>query len=193
MDKFRILKDFFEKKDTELIENKGSRVFDTSHGIFGVSHLEEVNSFFTQIGLENSKGIVDLGSGDGRIAILASLFTKSLGVEADSDLNILAQTNLKEIQKIIPEATKCKLVEDDYTGMDFSDYDVLFTYIDHKWPLELEENLLKKWKGTVYCYRNIFPPEKLKKGKTYWAGQTPIVSYIVGASPCADSSFSLSK
>ena len=167
---FHRLREFFAKNDMELIKKKGSRVFDTSHGIFGVSSLDELYQFFQDIHLEQASSFVDLGSGDGRVVFLAALFTKATGIEADEELHDMAVQIKEEL------GIDCTLIHGDYTEENLQKHDVFFTYIDHKWPAELEANL-RDCSGVLYSYQNIFSPEHLQKCKTFWVGQTPIVSY----------------
>ncbi|MBR9700775.1 hypothetical protein GOV11_02830, partial [Candidatus Woesearchaeota archaeon] len=161
--KFILIKEYFDSQDIEIIRVRGSRVFDSSHGIFGVSDLSEVFQFFKNISLSGS--FVDLGSGDGRIALLASLFTDSAGIEADKGLHTLAEKAKAALLDRIPELKRCKLVNADYTEQDIS-FDVIFTYNDHIWGEEFEKRL--KGDFILYSYQDIFKPSALKKGKTYW-------------------------
>jgi len=147
-------------------------VFDTSHGIFGVSSLDELYEFFQNINLQDAESFVDLGSGDGRVVFLAALFTKATGIEADKELYEISCKIKEELQ------IDCTFINEDYAEQDLSHHDVFFTYIDHAWPKKLEEQL-KKCAGTLYSYQNIFTPVLLKKSKTFWVGQTPIVSYLL--------------
>ena len=176
--KFEVLREAISKHDIDLIKKKGSRVFDTDFGIFGVSSLDELFTFFTKIQLEKKREFIDLGSGDGRIVFLASLFTIAIGIEGNKELHTMATTLQEEIGKNLPEIKqKCTLLNQDYTKHDFTNCDILFVYLDHSWPKEFEEKLCREFTGSLYCYQNIFPPKLLKKGKTHWVLQTPIVSY----------------
>lgn len=173
--KFNLIREHYSRQDIELITKKGSRVFNTSHGIFGVSDLAEMFSFFQEVGALGER-IIDLGSGDGRIALLASLFGPTTGIEVDKDLHNIAVKTREELIEHIPELERCRLVNGDYTEADLSGYTLFFTYADHGWTEDFE-NRLKASGGMLYSYQNIFTPKTIKKGKTIWVGQTPIVSY----------------
>lgn len=177
---FRFIHEYFSKADLQFREEKGSSVFDTSHGIFGVSDLLDVIELFKNVELEKKAAFVDLGSGDGRIALLASLFTQSTGIEADAELHQIALAAKKELVRSLPQLSRCSLVNADYFEEDLSRFDVLFIYADHSWPEEFERKLLRECKGILYSHHNIFSPTLLKKGRTVWVGQTPFVSYPLG-------------
>lgn len=174
---FRI-KEWFAKSDQKLIEKKGSRVFNTQYGIFGPSMLEDAYDLFEKIQLEEKNHFIDLGSGDGRIALVAALFTKSTGIEGNEEVHEIANQAKKALQEDIPELSRCEFLHADYTKNPL-EADVFFIYADHKWDPQFEDFLRTK-KGVLFSYQNIFPPNTLTKGKTIWVEQTPIVTYELG-------------
>jgi hypothetical protein len=176
-DKFKIIESYFKTLDEKTKKIHGKPFFDTKFGIWGASGTLDVFELFIKTKLDERKGFVDLGSGDGRIVLIAALFTNSLGVEGDERLHRVAEEAKVELIKKIPELERCKLKNADYTKENLSKYEILFTFCDHKWNEEFEKKLQNECKGTLLSYNNIFLPEKLKKGKTYWMQQIPIVSY----------------
>lgn len=176
---FHLLKEYFDKQDMHVITEKGVSVFNTSYGIFGTSGLREVFELFTRIHLERRKQFMDLGSGDGRVVLLAALFTSACGIEGDVTLHTNAEKARHELLDTIPQLSRCSFVCADYTREDLSSYDTLFIYADHNWPNEFQEKLLKECTGTMLSLQNIFSPTLLKKGKTYWISQVPFVSYLL--------------
>lgn len=173
---FELLSEHFARLDMQIRQDKGISVFDTSHGIYGTSDLVDVYEFFKDIKLEGK--FVDLGSGDGRIALLAALFTDSLGIEADVELHEMAIEQKRSLVKALPKLKRCELVRGDYFEEDLSCFDVLFIYADHSWPKEFQEKLKRECSGKIlYSHHNVFSPDSLKKGRTFWVGQTPFVSY----------------
>jgi hypothetical protein len=155
----------------------GKPFFDTTHGIWGASSMLDAFELFLKIRLEERKGFVDLGSGDGRIALLAALFTESCGIEADAELCMTAAKIKEELQEKIPELARCTLIKADYMTHSLSQYSILFTFADHAWSPDFEQKLLDECKGILLSYNRIFLPKKLRKGKTYWIQQLPIISY----------------
>ncbi len=60
--------------------------YETEKGVWGISVAEYLYEFFKQINLEKYKNFLDLGSGDGKVILIASLFTKATGIEYDKKL-----------------------------------------------------------------------------------------------------------
>jgi SAM-dependent methyltransferase len=164
---FNELTNFFNQRDEEY-KTTGKYVFKTSKGIFGVSDLEILNTFFENIKLNGN--FLDLGSGDGRVVFLASLFCNATGVEFEKDLVDLSEKYKKELN------LNCDFICDDFENLDFSKYSVLFSFSDNFFSEKFIQKLKKEFKGTLYVYQGVFLPS-LKKGKTIWIEQTPIISY----------------
>ncbi len=171
-----------EKKFMEIIKayddfyksllRKGEvMVRDTEKGIWGVSVSENVYNLFKKINLSKYKNFLDLGSGDGKVVLIASLFTKATGIEYDKELvkeSISIRDNLK---------LKCNLIQDDFYKHDWSKYDIIFINPDQGFHKGVEDKLLKELKGKLFVYNFVFAPRFLKKGKTYWFDQTPVTVY----------------
>jgi len=82
---------------------------------------------------------LDLGSGDGKIVLIASLFTKSAaGIEFDEEL---VKKGIEIRDKL---GLKCDLICADYMEHDFSQYDILFINPDKSFHHGLEEKLLRE-------------------------------------------------
>lgn len=165
----RIKKKYAELEES-LIKSGRGLVYRTEKGIYGTSGMDRIHDFFRQIRLENCSSFLDLGSGDGRVVLIASLFTKATGIEFDKELSDKAKQTCDSL------GMECTLIEGDYLKHDFTQYDIIFINPDHEFN-ELDEKLSKELKGTLFVYNEIFAPEQLKKGRKFWAGQTPIVSY----------------
>ena len=80
-DKFRIIERRFNELDSQTKAKLGKPFFDTTHGIWGASSMLDAYYIFLRIKLDEKKGFVDLGSGDGRVAFIAALFTNSCGMK----------------------------------------------------------------------------------------------------------------
>jgi cyclopropane fatty-acyl-phospholipid synthase-like methyltransferase len=169
--KFTQIKEFFQKIDEEY-KKSNKYVFKTSKGIFGVSDLDIINEFFEKINLNSKNKFLDLGSGDGRVVFLASIFCEANGVEFEKELVDLSQKYKKKLN------LNSEFICDDFYNIDFSKYDVLFSYSDSFFSKEFVEKLNKEFSGTLYVYQGVFLPE-LKKGKTIWIKQVPIISYKI--------------
>lgn len=173
---FMKIKSYFSNLDAQMKSSGAPLHYDTELGIWGPSGMDETFELFKRIHLENYRNFVDLGSGDGRISIIASLFTRSCGIEADHDLTLKSESAKKQLNL---ELHQCEFLENDYTTTDLSRFDILFTFNDHTWNLDFENKLLYEFKGVLFSYSKVFLPKRLKKGKTYWIAGQPIVSYHI--------------
>ncbi|MCA9478212.1 MAG: class I SAM-dependent methyltransferase [Nanoarchaeota archaeon] len=165
-------------KIIEYFSKFSNEVRDTEKGIFGVSDLEHIKEFFGQVNLLGT--FVDLGSGDGRVTILAASWAQetgndvnAIGIEFDEEL---VERSKKHAAKLETDVT---FLCQDYEDYDFSKVDVLFSYADHAFSEPFVEKLKKEFKGTLYIYEGVHFPEGLKKGKIIWVDQTPIIPYTV--------------
>ncbi len=157
--------------DKELQQKYGFKVRDTAKGIWGTSNLDHVYSLFKKIKLENYSRFLDVGCGDGRVVLVASLFTDAAGVEFDSDLVAKAL----EIKKKL--GLTATITCGDFFEEDFSSYDIIFTNPDTGFYNGIEDKLLSEFKGKLIVYNNVFLPRLMKRGKTYWFDQVPVTEF----------------
>lgn len=171
---FNQIKHAFDQFDRELKEKFLFAVRDTAKGIWGASNLDAVFGLFQKIGLSKYKNFLDIGCGDGRVVLVASLFTKAEGIEFDRDL--INKGN--EIKKKLG-LTNAKLICGDFFKHDLSPYDIIFINPDTGFYNGLEDKLLKEMKkdAKLLVYNNIFLPRFLKRGKTYWFNQIPVIEF----------------
>ena len=142
----------------------------TQRGFWGTSNLDDVYSFFVQKKFPRHTRFLDLGAGDGRVVMVANLFVDAVGVEFDADL--VAQGRAVAAQL----GFDLELVQDDMRNLDFSRFDVLYSYADQQWDF-LKHKLLRELSGELYCYHDTYHPHFLEKGKITWVGQIPIFLY----------------
>ncbi len=171
MDKFLQIKKEFLHFDKHLKEKFLFGVRDTEKGIWGPSDLDVVFELFTKIKLQNYKQFLDIGCGDGRVVLTASLFTKAAGIEIDKGL-ISKGNEIKKRLKL-----NAAFINGDYFTHNFSAYDIIFTNPDTGFYNGLEDKLLKEMKGKLLVYNNIFMPRFLKRGKTHWIKQVPVTEF----------------
>jgi hypothetical protein len=101
----------------------------------------------------------DLGSGDGRVAVIASLFTKSTGIECDEEL-VDRSIEIKEKLGL----QHLEFEKGDFLRRELNDYDILFIYPDN--PLiSLEQKILREFEGDLIVCGGIFLPERLVEKK----------------------------
>jgi hypothetical protein len=146
----------------------------TAIGLWGASITQHIFDFFKEIHLEKCKSFIDLGSGDGKVVLIAALFgVKAVGIEFDEDL-INHSNKFKEELKI-PNAS---FIEGNFLDIDLSGYDIIFINPDKAFEYKFEKKLLKELNGKLFVYNFIFMPKLLKKGKTYKYDQVPVIEYL---------------
>ncbi|MFH1506056.1 MAG: class I SAM-dependent methyltransferase [archaeon] len=168
---FSKIKAAFDKIDQEFLKNGSLPMRDTEDGFWGSSNMNLVYDFFVKVGLEKYRNFLDLGSGDGRIVLIASLFTKATGVESDKELL------LKGAQARDNLGLNAEFIHRNYLDIDWSKYDFIFIFPDKRFKPALEKKLKEELKGKLFVYNNVYVPYFLKKGKTWWIDQMPLVEF----------------
>jgi SAM-dependent methyltransferase len=160
--KYGQIKSEYDLFYNSLMQKGSLPMRDTGIGFWGPSVSDEVYGAFKKLGLKNCNNFLDLGSGDGKIALIASLFCKrSFGIEYDKELH----------EKAVELQTKLgiknvKLVNGDFMKYDLSAYDIIFCSPDSPMERGLGEKLKKELKGKLLLYGHHFHPESLKKEKS---------------------------
>ena len=134
----------------------------TSKGFWNASIAGEVYEAFKKLKLSKFKNFLDIGSGDGKVVLIASLFCRNAeGVEIDKFLHSKA-VEIKDKFKIGNAAFHNK----DFFEHDFSKYDALFLAPDAPLERGLENKLLNEMKGKLIHYGHHFQPKFLKSRKS---------------------------
>jgi SAM-dependent methyltransferase len=168
--RFRDIKQAYADFENTLKESGKGLVYRTDKGIYGTTNLDAIFRFFKEIGLQNYRHFLDLGCGDGRVVLVASLFTKAEGIEFDAELVAIGRGIRDRL------GLKCELKAGDYLHIDLSGHDILFMNPDHEFG-PLDGKLKRELSGPLFIYNEIFAPDSLKKGKKYWPSQVPIITY----------------
>lgn len=138
----------------------------TPLGMWACSDPGELLDLFQQVDLGSFGHLADLGSGDGRAVLLASLFTRATGIEADPWLLATSRCLARELG-----LTRASFLEGDCRQADLTPYDLLFIYPDK--PLAWLEALLPaQWPGRLLVYGAGFRPQGLIHLRTLHAGRT---------------------
>ncbi|MFC1741629.1 hypothetical protein ACFL3V_03785 [Nanoarchaeota archaeon] len=161
---------YTKRKGKLLMEGRSQHP--TSHGYWAASEPMQVFELFKQIGLQKHKSFIDLGSGDGIIVAIASLFTQATGIEVDPNLHKAAE-EMKEKLK-----AKYTLKNADYLEEDLSRYDIIFIYPDNYFH-KLEKKLVEDFKGTLVIADTIFRPLTLNPEKQISVRGTGFSIYIL--------------
>ena len=147
---FNKIHDTYSKRRSRLLM-EGKSQHPTSHGYWAASEPNQVYDLFRKIKLNEYKSFLDLGSGDGIVAAIASLFTESTGIEIDKSLH-KAAADIKNKLKL-----NHTLKNKDYMDEDLSKYDIIFISPDNYFH-KLEKKLVEEFKGTLIITDNIFMP-----------------------------------
>lgn len=147
-------------------------MWSTQKGFWNASIADEVYEAFSRIGLQKFKNFLDIGSGDGKVVLIASLFCRNAeGVEIDSFLHNKAEEIKNKFG--IRNAT---FHNKDFFEHDFSEHDALFSAPDA--PLDkLEGKLLREMKGKLIHYGHHFHPRFLKKEGRFFINGTMMTVY----------------
>ena len=171
IEKYKDIEKEYWKFEQELLR-KGIAFKETEKGIWGSVSCDEILEIFKKINLNKYKNFLDLGSGDGRVVLIASLFTKATGIEYDRELHEKAE----EIKKKL--GINAELINGDYMDYDLGKYDIIFINPDKNFK-EIEGKLMKEFRGVLVVYNNIFLPRFLKKKRVLWVEQKPVYVYSV--------------
>ncbi|MFC1728039.1 class I SAM-dependent methyltransferase [Nanoarchaeota archaeon] len=166
----KIKKEYSDFEDS-LIKQGKKPMRDTGFGFWGCTILDEVYEFFKKINLGKYKHFLDLGSGDGRVVLIASLFTKATGIELDKEL---FEKSIELNKKL---GLNGEFIHDDFMGVDLSGYDFLYIFPDKCFYMAFEDKLKKELSGVLAVCNETFLPTFLRKGQTVWAHQRPFVLF----------------
>ncbi|PIN87273.1 hypothetical protein COV19_00115 [Candidatus Woesearchaeota archaeon CG10_big_fil_rev_8_21_14_0_10_44_13] len=139
--KFTQLKKEYDSYSVSLIP-KHKLLRETSLGYYGSAPADPVFNFFRKMELEKKKSFLDLGSGDGKVVLIAALFTKAAGIEIDMELIKVSGKMKKKL------GIRAEFLREDYLMHDLSKYEILFLNPDQPF-YALEKKLRKEMKKTA--------------------------------------------
>ena len=161
--------DFYRK----LMKEGKLPMWSTSKGFWNASISDEVHESFKKVGLQKFKSFLDIGSGDGKVVLIASLFCKNAeGIEIDNFLHNKAEETRKKFG-----ISNAVFHNRDFFEHDFSKYDALFLAPDAPLDRGIEAKLLKEMKGKLIHYGNHFHPNSLKKESSFLVNGTMVSVY----------------
>jgi len=162
----------------EALERSGPGAYRiTSRGAWAVSRPAHVYYFLKRLGIEKDRLFVDLGSGDGVVACVAGLFTRSVGIEADPELCRIAAQAVVDLEL----GHRVEMVCGDYLAMDLRRADCLYLYPDK--PFDALAERLESWRGRLLVYGPHFPPAGLIPGLHLRCGRERIQEYRARPGP----------
>ena len=165
---FAQIKEEYDNFYRSLLKRGRLPMWGTGKGFWNASISDEIFEIFKGIGLANFKSFLDIGSGDGKVAMIAALFCRNAeGIEIDRLLHNKA-VEIKSKLKI----NNVSFHNKDFFEHDFSGYDVLFLAPDAPLERGLETKLLKEMNGKLIHYGNHFHPSSMRKEKSFLVNGT---------------------
>ncbi len=171
--KFKEIKQEYDTYYRSLLKQGKLPLRSTELGFWNAAISDEVYAAFKKLNLQKYKNFMDLGSGDGKITLIASLFCKQAeGIEIDDELH----------EKAIEYKRKLNIKNADFHHNDFThhsikDYDIIFINPDKPMERGTEEKLLKELNGKLIVHSNHFHPMHLKKETSFNVENTLISLY----------------
>lgn len=148
-------------------------MWSTAKGFWNASISNEIYAAFKHIGLNRFKNFLDIGSGDGNVVLIATLFCQNAeGVEIDNFLHKKAI----EIQMKF-RIQNAKFHNANFFGHDFSKYDILFISPDASFERGLEIKLVKEMKGKLIHYGHHFHPRFLNREHSFLVNNSLFTLY----------------
>lgn len=147
---------------------------DTTIGFWFSSLTSDIIEAFKRLKLEQYSYFLDIGSGDGKVTLIASMFCRNcFGVEYDP---LLIEKSM-EMQKKFG-IKNARFLHKNFHDVDFRGFDILFCYPDQPMERGLEQKLANELNGKLIVYGPHFHPTKLKKVDSFYAGTTFVAVYI---------------
>ncbi len=172
-EKFEEIKEAYNELQKDMLKEGKLPLKDTGVGFWGGAIADEVFETFKRIRLQKFRNFIDLGSGDGRVVLIASLFgVKAAGIEVDDEL---FKRSLEMQRKLnMPNAV---FYNNDFFEHNFSGHDLLFCNPDQPMEKGLEKKLLNEMNGKLILYGHHFHPKNLKKEENFTLNGTLVTVY----------------
>lgn len=148
----------------------------TRVGFWGTSIIKEVFELFQRINLSEYEHVLDLGSGDGRVVMVASLFTRASGIEFDEYLHSVARYVRGQLSKI-PHTQQAKLINGNFYHYSLRDYDLLFVNPDQPLERGLEKKLIDELNGSIIVAGQHYHPKNLVEKQRFNIQGSKFVMY----------------
>lgn len=152
-EKFNEIKNKYKEFERQLMQQGKLPMWDTGLGFWNGANCDEVFELFKKLNLYKYRHLIDLGSGDGRVVLIAGLFTKATGIEVDKKLVGKAE----EIKSILG-IKNADFINKNFFEHNISGHDIVFVNPDMPMHRGLENKLLKELKGKLIVYGHHFHP-----------------------------------
>lgn len=171
--KFKQIKEEYDNFYKNLLKKGKLPLWSTELGFWNAAISNEVYNAFKKLELQRFNKFIDLGSGDGKITLIASLFCKQAeGIEIDDELHEKA-LEMKEKLNIKNALFHNK----DFFDHSINDYDIVFINPDKPIERGLEKKLISELKGKLILHGHHFHPKNLKKDKSFLVDNTLVTLY----------------
>lgn len=171
--KFKQIKKEYDNFYRELLKKGKLPMRSTELGFWNAAISQEVYEAFKKLSLEKFNSFIDLGSGDGKITLIASLFCQQAeGIEIDDELHEKAL----EMQKKL-KIKNAAFHNNDFFAHSIKDYDIVFVNPDTPMERGLEKKLLNELNGKLILYGHHFHPSQLKKEKSFLVDNNLVILY----------------
>jgi hypothetical protein len=145
----------------------------TEKGFWGHVPAQEVYEAFKHLGLQKHRTFVDLGSGDGKVVLIASLFChRAVGIEIDNEL---FRKSL-EIQKNIG-ISNAVFFNNDFYEHGISGFDAVFIYPDEPMHRNLEKKFQNELTGKLIHCGHHFHPKTLNRQHSFSVNDMLVTVY----------------
>ena len=160
---FNKIKKAYDDFQRDLLSQGRLLAKDTGIGYWGVTPVAETFEFFKKFGLHSYQNFIDIGSGDGRIVFLASIFgPESHGIEADEELVNFSIQHKARLD--ISGIEKTKFMQKDFMHHDLTVYDVIYINPDKPFFRDnLNNKIVKELNGKLIVHGWEFHPQSLRK------------------------------
>lgn len=143
----------------------------TSLGAWASSRAPHVFYFFRKIRLARFRLFLDLGSGDGIVACIAGLFTRSIGIEVDPFLCLTG----RRAADVLGLTGRVHFICADYRFQRIHRADALYIYPDK--PVLPFHEVLRDWRGTLLVYGPHFAPDGFEPVEELRCGPERLLVY----------------
>ena len=158
------VKNMYQTFERFLLKNGTHLARDTGIGYWGVTNVPALQELFQHIELHKHNHLLDLGSGDGRVVLMASLFgIKATGIEFD---DWLLNCSLDIKRKLdLPHFQNARFLKDDFMKIDISPYDIIYVSPDKPFHRGLDQKLSQQLSGKLIVHSYEFLPHALRLEK----------------------------
>ena len=160
---YQHLKSEYDSFYSEIMRKGKLPMWSTQTGFWNASLSDEIFAAFKKLNLNEFKNFLDLGSGDGKVTMLAGLFCENAeGVEIDPMLHLKAIEVKNKFN-----ARNVHFHNKDFMHHDLKDYDAIFISPDAPLERGVERKLLQELNGKLILFGNHFHPKILQKEKGF--------------------------